>query len=59
MLRSGHAVLVVGADFLVGQKPYLLVVIKNLKILDPANKNGDIENRLAFNLCDADAFIAY
>jgi hypothetical protein len=58
MLRSGHAVLVVGADFLVGTHPYYLVVIKNLKILDPAG-SGEIEDRSAFNLCSADAFIAY
>jgi hypothetical protein len=58
MLRSGHAVLVVGADFLVGTNPYYLMVINNLKILDPAG-NGQIEDRSAFNLCNADAFIAY
>jgi len=62
MLRSGHAVLIVGADFLADQNPMgpapALVAVNNFKILDPAG-TGEVANESPFVMCNADAFLAY
>jgi hypothetical protein len=66
MLQSGspgHAVLVVGMDFVVGRSSTPnepLIIIDHIFILDPDPKVGPVvQSWTTFSLCKADAFIAY
>lgn len=59
MLNSGHAVLVVGADYYSGTaNGQSIVRYGTFYILDPAG-NGNVKAKSLFSLCRADAFIAY
>jgi hypothetical protein len=55
MLKSGHAVLIIGADYLEGPP----IVPKNFKILDPASATPEIEDRSVLETCGADVLIPY
>jgi hypothetical protein len=59
MLKSAHAVLIVGADYYEDQNG---LIIKKLYILDPAftgSENTKIKTILSIEICSADIFISY
>jgi hypothetical protein len=61
MLRSGHAVLVVGVDYttdVARDDNGPIPVVEDVFILDPAG-NGQVEKWTPLSFCKADAFLAY
>ena len=55
MLRSGHVLLIVGADYIDGKA----ALIKTVYTLDPASINRKINSILGIEICAADLFLSY
>lgn len=61
VLGEGHAVLMIGMDFVVlpPGKHGPIFVVQHIYVLDPANEYAQVEKWSPFTFCKADAFISY